>query len=156
MAFGGISVSDLKHTGWNLGVVAVVTTASMLTAWGVQKLTEQAFRHLKPTAMDTTRIPTGQWMGEIAGTAIGIAANYYIPSRFALINDPSLSKMFKLGSVLGITGIALDRFTPYNCAIFAVLGAGTAIAGRWSSYGLTVFGAWGACLVTRVISRHEA
>jgi hypothetical protein len=146
MAFCGISVSDLKHTGWNLSVVAAVTTASVLTAWGVKKLTEIAFKHLKPTVTDKTLDRMGERAGNLAGTLAAIAANYFIPSRFALINDSSLSKVFTLGSVLGITGFALDHFANHfaydsHGAIFTVLGAGTAIAGHWSSYALIVLGA---------------
>ncbi len=154
MPIMGISSSDLKNTGWNLAVAAGMTASSGVVAWGVGKLAETIINRFSPLqrgaskAQKETRESQVFMTQMVLGLATGVGAAWYInskvsASRYALITDPSLGKMFKLGAVQTIAGFCIDYFV-IEGPFFTLFGAGAAISNHWNRYSYIGFGLLGA------------
>jgi hypothetical protein len=155
MPIMGISGSDLKNTGWNLAVAAGMTASSAVVAWGVGKLVSTVFDRVSPLDQATSsiqeqkRIQKEELTQTGLGLVAGVGAAWYInskisASRYALITDPSLGKMFKLGAVQAAVGFLIDWMRGGEAPFCGVLGAGSAVAGHWSRYSYIGFGLLGA------------
>lgn len=155
MPIMGISGSDLKNNGWNLAVAVGMTASSAVVAWGVGRLVSKIFDHVSPLHQLTSpnqihkRKQKEQLTQLKLGLVAGIGATWYInskvsASRYALITDPSLGKMFKLGAIQTAIGFLIDWMRKGEAPFCGVLGAGAAVAGHWSRYSYIGFGLLGA------------
>jgi len=153
----GISGSDLKNSGQNLAVAAAMTTSSAVVAWGVRKLVSKIFDRVSPLPLNASTNEKNKRNGRVGftnlglGLAAGVGAAWYVnskisASRYALITDPSLGKMLKLGIVQTVAGFCIDYMLGHEMPGFTVFGAGAAIAGHWSRYSYIGFGAFGALI----------
>lgn len=154
MPIMGISSSDLKNNGWNLAVAAGMTASSAVVAWGVGKLVSTIFNHVSPLHQLTSSNQRHKRQQKEAlnqlglGLVAGVGAAWYInskvsASRYALITDPSLGKMFKLGAIQTAIGFLIDYARGGEAPFCGVLGAGAAVAGHWSRYSYIGFGLLG-------------
>lgn len=155
MPIMGISGSDLKNTGWNLAVAAGMTASSAIVAWGVGKLVSTVFDRVSPLDQAASsnqrqkRIEKEEFTQTGLSLVAGVGAAWYInskisASRYALITDPSLGKMFKFGAVQAAVGFLIDYARGGEAPFCGVLGAGAAVAGHWSRYSYIGFGLLGA------------
>ena len=145
MLIMGISSSDLKNAGWNLAVGAGVASGCGLVAYCVKKIGIAVFQSKDPNVDKTKVVNLSKWAGIAAGVGVAVYVNLHAPAyRIALINDPSLSKMLKLGLVQTIVGLIGDCIKDFEHPIFMMLGATGALAGYCSRYALICFGAFGA------------
>lgn len=155
MPIMGISSSDLKNTSWNLVVAAGMTASSAIVAWGVGKLASTIINRVYPlprNAFEAAKETRKEQVGYVKlglGLTAGVGAAWYInskvsTSRYALITDPSLGKMFKLGAIQTTVGLLIDLVRQGEVPFCGMLGAGAAIAGHWSRYSYIGFGVLGA------------
>ena len=152
MSIMGISRSDLNNSGWNLAVGAGVASGCALVAYLVKRT---GVAILNPKALKKNSHLTHRC--ELAGAAVGTLAAFYMnshisASRYALINDPSLGKMLKLGLVQAVAGLFLDCIMDLTKTVLTIFGAGGAVAGYSSRYALIGFGALGALIGSNSIS----
>ena len=155
MPIMGISTSDLKNNGWNLVVATGMTASSAAAAWGVGKLVSIFYNRVIPLtsnysiAQKNSRHNQRNRARLLLGLTAGVGAAWYINSkisnsRYALITDPSLGKMFKLGVVQSVVGFLIDSVRGGKVPFVGVLGVGAAVAGHWSRYSYIGFGLLGA------------
>lgn len=155
MPIMGISGSDLKNTGWNLAAAAGMTASSAVVAWGVGKLAGTIINRAFP-------LPRGAFSDErekrkervsylklTLGLVTGVGAAWYInskvsTSRYALITDPSLGKMFKLGAIQAAVGLLIDSARGGEVPFVGLFAAGAAISNHCNRYSYIVFGLLGA------------
>lgn len=150
MPIMGLSGTDLKHAGWNLTVAAGVVVACAFLA---KRVSLYAYGYTSKYLKARPGTPESQRAWNIAGwtgVAVGIGAaslmNWKISSsRFGLINNPSLDKMFKLGTGQAALGLALDSWIE-SFPFFTGCGSAIAAAGHWNRYSLIGIGAIGAVL----------
>lgn len=147
MALWGISLADEKNALWNTAMGLGVVGGCAAIAWIVRKIAEFVF---KPAGPDLTREKENHLrertmpLGFLVGVAAAFAADMFIPdSRFALVIDPSASKMFKHGVIQILVGLILDRVCKTK-TVFTIIGGGAAIAGRFTHYAVFGLGVMGA------------
>ena len=157
MALWGVTGSDVKNCGWNTAVGLGVAVGCAGVAYLVKKVAEAAYARYNPKPLKT-EVDTFAARSSIGALVVGlgtaVVANMYIPgSRFALVTDLSYGKMFKLGTVQEVVGLMVDAVAKHESSTFAIVGAGGALATRFSSYALIGFGAFGAAMGAGYIAR---
>jgi len=154
MALWGVSRSDVTNNGWNTVVGVGVVAGCVAAALVVKTIAAKCFATWNKKPSDTEKSKHAFYsstLGAAAGLAATAALCYFIPgSRFALITDDSISKMFKLGAAQAVSGFVIDYFANSNY-IATIVGLGGAVATRFAYPVLGALGAVGAGLGSGLI-----
>jgi len=153
MALWGVSGSDVKNVGWNAAVGLGILIGSTIVAALVKKGARIGYSYFNPKATDQEKKDFknsyASWGSFVIGSAAGYIATLYLPSRCAVIVDLSTSKMFKVGAATTVAGWILDMIAHNDKApFFTLIGAGVALAGRFTQYPVLGLGALGAAVAS--------
>ncbi len=151
MSIWGVSGSDFQKAGSNLAVAGAVFSASAALSWIVKRVAQSTCAIFKINTSANV-VKAIQWTSAAAGIGAAVFINSKLSnSRFAIIGEPALHKVLKVGAVEVIVGLFADGSlhleTPI-CTFFAIFTAAVSLCTRYS---LISVGAWGAIVGTTVL-----
>jgi hypothetical protein len=156
MALWGVSSSDVTNCGWNTVVGCDVLLACASTAYIVKKLAGWiSAQSNEQGQIIYSQTVNSQIAGAVMGCGVAVAACIFVPgSRFALISDDSVGKIFKLQIVQTVVGLIIDKFVGNKCHTATFVATSCAAAtGPYGYFILASLGAVGAGLGSGFLER---